>query len=132
MVPWQGAANGVATFQADYAIRANAVTAVQTGALPNFSTAGTLTVTRDSTLPSAPVVTLAAADDTGVTGDNITNEASVTISVAAESGSSENGRASSREGEEATASNGGANVNGALAGGGQRCCYFPSRLRHTS
>src|SRR5262249_57393918 len=62
-------------------------TATATDAAGNTSAAGSLTITRDSIPPAAPVLDLVAGDDTGVSNsDNLTNKASVHIAVAAEDG----------------------------------------------
>ena len=111
------ATNGVATFSVALVSGANGLSATATDSAGNVSDTGTLTVTRDSTPPAAPAVSLAPADDTGVTGDNKTNHASVTISVAAESGSSVHLNDGSANGQTAIATNGVATFSVALASG---------------
>ena len=82
------ATGGAATFTVALNEGLNTLSATATDAAGNVSTAGTLAITRDSTGPAAPVLDLLAADDSGASGsDNLTNKASVRVSVAAEAGS---------------------------------------------
>src|SRR5262249_60702759 len=81
------AVGGSATFTVSLAAGDNTFTATATDAAGNTSAAGSLTITRDSTPPATPVLDLIASDDTGSSSsDNLTNKASVHISVAAEDG----------------------------------------------
>src|SRR5262249_52088744 len=94
---WQGddgsggrsviASGGSVTLTVPLAAGDNTFTATATDAAGNTSPAGSLTISRDSTAPAAPVLDLVASDDTGSSSsDNLTNKASVHISVAAEDG----------------------------------------------
>src|SRR5262249_17872864 len=75
------------TFTVSLAAGDNTFTATATDAAGNTSPAGSLTIRRDSTPPSAPVLDLVASDDTGSSSsDNLTNKASVPDSVTADDG----------------------------------------------
>ena len=65
----------------------NSFTAVATDAADNSSPAASFTVTLDTTGPSIGTIALAMASDSGVAMDSITNVASPTIEVMADTGS---------------------------------------------
>src|SRR5262249_31751432 len=76
--------------------------------------AGSVRIRRDWTPPSAPVLDLVASDDTGSSSsDNLTNKASVHISVAAEDGA----RVDLSDGQSAIASGGSVTFTVSLAAG---------------
>lgn len=79
----------------------------------NTATGSGFGATLDTLAPDAPVIDLAAADDSGASdGDNLTNLASVTLSVAAETGATV-----TLNGQSAVATAGGASFTVALAEG---------------
>src|SRR5262249_36014348 len=79
------ASGGSVTFTVSLAAGDNTFTATATDAAGNTSPAGSLTIRRDSTPPSAPVLDLVASDDTGSSiGRALTNKRSVQRCVATE------------------------------------------------
>jgi VCBS repeat-containing protein len=93
---------------------AHAFTAFATDAAGNAGPASAaLALTIDTSAPGAPVIDLAAAEDTGASdSDNLTNRASVTLSVLAETGSTV-----TLNGQSALATAGAASFTVALAEG---------------
>src|SRR6185437_13275161 len=80
--------SGHASFTVSLVEGDNSFSATATDAAGNTSSAGTLSVKLDDIAPTAPVLTLVAADDTGSSNaDDLTNKSTVHISVAAEAGS---------------------------------------------
>ena len=80
------ASGGAASFTIALNEGVNALSATATDAAGNVSGAGTLSITRDSTAPDAPTITLDAASDTGTQGDGSTTDTTPTLSGSAEAG----------------------------------------------
>src|SRR5262249_26738726 len=108
------ASGGSVTFTVSLAAGDNTFTATATDAPSNHSPGGSLTISRHSTPPQAPVLDpVPTRRSSDPSSDNLTNKASVHISVAAEDGA----RVDLSDGQSAIASGGSVTFTVSLAAG---------------